>query len=841
MEDDYKPTVQSQRRVNPKIHEVIKKEVLKLLDAGMIYPISDSPWVSPVHCVPKKGGITVVANEENELILTRLVTGWRVCIDYRKLNEATRKDHFPLPFMDQMLERLAENEFYCFLDGFLGYFQIPIDPQDQEKTTFTCPYGTFAYRRMPFGLCNALGTFQRCMMAIFHDMIEKTMEVFMDDFSVFGDSFDSCLSNLEKMLKRCEDTNLVLNWEKCHFMCREGIVLGHKISKSGIEVDRAKVDVIAKLPHPTTVKGVRSFLGHAGFYRRFIQDFSKIARPMTHLLEKETPFVFSKDCIDAFETLKKKLTEAPILVVPDWNLPFELMCDASDFAIGAVLGQRKTKHFQPIHYASKTMTEAQIHYTTTEKEMLAVVYAFEKFRPYLVLSKSIVYTDHSALKYLMNKQDAKPRLLRWVLLLQEFDITIRDKKGSENLAADHLSRLENPHKDVLENNDINEHFPLETLGVISNGSTLWFADFANYHAGNFLVKGMTTQQKRKFFKDVKHYFWDDPYLFRTCADQIIRRCVFGQKALEILKACHEGPTGGHHSANITARKVFDAGFFWPTIYKDAYELIKSCDACQRQGKISQRDEMPQNAIQVCEIFDVWAKALPTNDARVVVKFLKSLFSRFGASRAIISDRGTHFCNDKFAKVMSKYGVNHHLSTPYHPQTSGQVEVTNRGLKRILERTVGENRPSWSDKLDDALWAFRTAYKTPIGCTPYKLVYGKTCHLPVELEHKAYWALKHANFDLKTAGDHRKLQLNELSELRDQAYENSLIYKEKTKKLHDSKIKNRIFNVVYPYGTAKLSHPDGSNFKVNCHRLKHYYGGDTPPLVIPDLQTFPKDN
>ncbi|GJU79386.1 reverse transcriptase domain-containing protein [Tanacetum coccineum] len=211
MEEDYKPTIQSQRRVNPKIHEVIKKEVLKLLDAGMIYPISDSPWVSPVHCVPKKGGITVVANEDNELIPTRLVTGWRVCIDYRKLNEATRKDHFPLPFMDQMLERLAGNEFYCFLDGFSGYFQIPIDPQDQEKTTFTCPYGTFAYRRMPFGLRNAPGTFQRCMMAVFHDMIEKTMEVFIDDISVFGDSFSLCLSNLDKMLKRCEDTNLVLN------------------------------------------------------------------------------------------------------------------------------------------------------------------------------------------------------------------------------------------------------------------------------------------------------------------------------------------------------------------------------------------------------------------------------------------------------------------------------------------------------------------------------------------------------------------------------------------------------------------------------------------------------
>ncbi|GJZ27639.1 reverse transcriptase domain-containing protein [Tanacetum coccineum] len=613
MEDDFKPTVQHQRRVNPKIHEVIKKEVIKLLDAGLIYPISDSPWVSPVHCVPKKCGMTVVENEDNELIPTRLVTGWRVCIDYRKLNDATRKDNFPFPFMDQMLEH-------------------------QEKTTFTCPYGAFAYQRMPSGLFNAP----------------------------------------DKMLKRCEDTNLVLNWEKCHFMVKEGIVLDHKISKSRIEVDRAKVDVIAKLPHPTSVK--------------------------------------------AFNIIKKKLTEAPILVAPDWDLPFEIMCDASNYAVGAVLGQRKTKHFQPIHYASKTMIDAQAHYTTTEKELLAVVYAFEKFQPYLVLSKTIVYTNHLALKYLLAKQDAKPRLLRWILLLQEFDVIICDKKGAKNLVTDHLSRLENPHQSDLEKKEINETFPLETLGMITfhgDSSTPWFIDIVNYHAGNFIVKGMSSQQKKKFFKDVKHYFWDDPYLFRICADQVIRRCVHGQEAVDILTACHNGPTGGHHGANYTAKKVFDAGFFWPTIYRDAHDMVKSCDSCQRQGKISQKDEMPQNAIQVCEIFDVWgidfmgpfpssrgnkyilvavdylskwveAKALPTNDARVVVKFLKSLFARFGTPRAIISDRGTHFCNDQFAKVMLKYGVTHRLSTVYHRQTSGQVEVSNRSLKRILERTIGEN-------------------------------------------------------------------------------------------------------------------------------------------------------
>ncbi|GJW96512.1 reverse transcriptase domain-containing protein [Tanacetum coccineum] len=518
---------------------------------------------------------------------------------------------------------------------------------------------------MPFGLCNAPGTFQRCMMAIFHDMIEKTMEVFMDDFSVFGNSFSTCLTHLEKMLKRCEDTNLALNWEKSHFMVKEGIVLGHKISKSGIEVDRAKIDVIAKLPHPTTVKGIRSFLGHAGFYRRFIQNFSKIARPMTHLLEKETPFYFSKECIEAFNTLKKNLTEAPILIAPDWDAPFELMCDASDFALGAVLGQRHEKHFRPIHYASKTMNEAESRYTTTEKEMLAVVYAFEKFRSYLVMNKCIVYTDHSALKYLFAKKDSKARLLRWVLLLQEFDFDVVDTKGAENLAADHLSRLETPHENKLDPKEINENFPLETLGSIAvlDASTPWFADIANYHAGNFVIKGMSTQQKRKFFKDVKHYFWEDPFLFKICADQVIRRCVFGKEAHDILMACHDGPTGGHHGANYTARKVFDSGFFWPTIYKDAHELVKNCNSCQRQGKISQRDEMPQNSIQVCEIFDVWgidfmgpfpsskgnkyilvavdylskwveAKALPTNDARVVCKFLTSL-RQIWCPRAII--------------------------------------------------------------------------------------------------------------------------------------------------------------------------------------------------------------
>nr|GEY50717.1 reverse transcriptase domain-containing protein [Tanacetum cinerariifolium] len=475
MEENYKPAVQHQRRVNPKIYDVIKKEVEKLLDAGLIYPISDSPWVSPVYCIPKKGGFTVVENEENELIPTRLVTGWRVCIDYQKLNEATHKDHFPL-FMDQMLEKLAGNEYYCFLDGFSGYFQIPINPRDQEKTTFTCPYGTFAYRRMPYGLCNAPGTFQRYMLAIFHDMVEKTMEVFMDDFSVFRNSFENCLSHLDKMLQRCEDTNLSLNWEKIHFMV---------------------------------------------------------------------------------------------------------------------------------------------------KRVLSSAIKFLKTRLRLTRLKSV-----SLLNYLIPQlsKDAKARLLQWVLLLQEFDFKILDTKGAENLAADHLSRLENPYENVLDPKEINETFPLETLSMVT---------------------------------------------FR-----------------------------GDSSAPVT----------------------------------------------------------------------------------------------------------HRLSTAYHPQTSGQVEVSNHGLKRILESTIGENRASWSDKLDDTLWTFRTAYKTPIGCTPYKLVYGKACHLLIKLEHKAYWALKQANFDLAVVGKFKTRWSGPLTIAK-----------------------------VFPYGTVELSQANGPNFKVNGHRVKHYFGGDVPQLDCSDCE------
>ncbi|GAU51081.1 hypothetical protein TSUD_241500 [Trifolium subterraneum] len=693
---------QPQRRLNPLILDVVKREVTKLLQASIIYPISESSW-------------------------------------------------------------------------------IHIAPEDQENTTFKCSFGTFAYKRMPFGLCNASGTFQRCITSIFSDYIENCMEVFMDDLTVYGASFDACLTSL----------NL-------------GIVLGHIISEKGISVDPAKIDVISTLPYPSCIREIRSFLGHAGSYRRFIKDFSKIALPLSNLLKNYVTFNFDDACKQAFDFLKKALTSAPIIQPPDWSIPFEIMCDASNYALGAVLAQRVEKAAHVIYYASRTLDSAQANYTTTEKELLAIVFALDKFRSYLLGSKVIVFTDHAALKYLLKKPEAKPRLIRWMLFLQEFDVNIKDKSGADNLlVADHLSRIERDG----DTSPIQDDFPDEQL-LLLHGVTPWFA------------AGASQTQIHKLESDAKHYVWDDPYLRKFGNDQVIRRCVPDYEIESILHHSHASQVGGHFGPQRTARKVLDSGFYWPTIFKDAYETYRTCKECQIAGTaITRKSEMPQQPMLFCE----WVEAIPTrtNDAIVVADFVRSnIFCRFGIPRAIISDQGTHFCN--------------------------------RTMEALLRKK------DWSRRLEDALWAQRTAFKTPIGMSPYRLVFGKACHLPIEIEHRAYWAVNGCNMEIQEAGKERKLQLQQLEELRLEAYESSRIYKEKTKHFHDKMISRKEFSVgqqvllfnsrlklmagklrskwigpfvitnVFPSGDIEIKSTGTDKvFKVNGQRLKLFHYSSMP--------------
>ena len=769
------PIRQKERRMNPQLQLVVKVELEKLLQAGFIKPVEITDWVSPMVLVKKKNGKL------------------RVCIDYRKLNKNTQKDHFPLPFINSILDEVAGHEMYTFMDGYSGYNQVSIAPEDRHKTAFTTPWGTFIFLVMPFGLCNAPSAFQRAMTYAFSDLLHKTMTVFIDDFSTQSE-IATHLECVRQAFERCRRAGIALNPEKLFLAVLRGITLGYVVSKHGREPDPEKVAVITNLAPPVNVKGVERVLGHIGWYRELIPDYATRTIPITRLQRKMVKFEWADECEESFQWLKDRLSSYPVLRPPNWDAPFHVYCDASAVAVGSALCQPvgDAKKDFPIAFASKQLNAAEKNYTTTERECLAMVFSVKKFRHYLLLNPVVFFVDHMAIKYLVNKADLSGRIARWVLLLEEFDYTVEYKPGKMHHQADHLSRL----SETLGVTPIEDNLVDETLFTIAS-QPKWYNHIAEFLATQQLPEELSHHERRKVRVNSRYFAIVGNRLYRRGVDGLLRRCVVEEEVSKILEACHDSACGGHFAGRLTAQKALRAGYFWPTMFQDAHDYVKRCDACQRYAKNDLHMAMPLHVSLPLAPFEKWgidyigevhpnssrgmkhiivateyltkwaeAKAVKANDAVHAANFLfEQVITRFGCPKILISDRGTHFLNTVIESMTKRFDINHRMTTPYHPQTNGNTERVNQTLVNILRKTVQDSKRDWDTKLPAALWAYRTTYKVTTKATPFSLVYGVESILPIEFEVQSLRIAVNERLTMAPSLVERLLMLESLDEVR----------------------------------------------------------------------------
>ncbi|GFX33113.1 hypothetical protein TNCV_5042811 [Trichonephila clavipes] len=708
-------------RVSPTERRIIHEEVQKMLDEGIVQP-SESPWSSPVVLVRKKDG------------------SWRFCVDYRKLNSVTKKDVYPLPRIDDTLDCLKGAKFFSSMDLRSGYWQIEIDEADREKTAFITPEGLYEFKVMPFGLCNAPATFERMMDNLLRHFKWTMCLCYLDDIIVFSETCEDHLIRLRLVLKCLQEAGLKLNSKKCLFAAQEVKILGHLVSSNGVRPDPDKIKAVRNFPTPKTIHDIRSFLGLCSYFRRFIKGFCYLAEPLQSLLKSGVEFHWGPEEVEAFNSLKKALTSDPVLGMYDESASTEIHTDASGYGIGAVLVQIQNNVEKVIAYASRTLTKAEKNYSTTERECLAIVWATNKFRPYIFGKHFTVVTDHHSLCWLMNLKDPSGRLARWALRLQEHDFDVKYKTGKKHSDADALSR--NPVEEETETPD-------KFLAVTTSMNLAMEQKKDQDLAKLKLLSNSSKNEEFRFIDGIlcRKNFDPDGKLWLPVIPKHLRA--------DILRHFHDAPTAGHLGFAKTYDRIRKR-FYWPGMYRNVVRYVMHCRECQRRKSVPQRPpgrlvpippaiapfhrigidllgRFPKSAhgnkwIIVCTDYSTRyaiTKALPTAEVDEIAKFLlEEIVLRHGAPRVIITDRGAVFRSRLVSSLVDLCNIDHRFTTAYHPQTNGLTERFNKTLADMLSMYVDVEQKNWDEILPFVTFAYNTAKQETTGFTPFYLLHGR---------------------------------------------------------------------------------------------------------------------
>ena len=739
---DASPIKQLPRRLPNALKPVVEEQVQEMLQNDVIEP-SKSPWASPIVLVKKKDG------------------SWRFCIDFRKLNEVTIKDAYPLPQVNDLIDTLSGHKYFTTLDLASGYWQVPMEESSQEKTAFVIPGGNiFHFKRLPFGLCNAVPTFQRLMSNVLQGLLPNKCLVYLDDVLIVGHNFEEHLNNLKEVLNAIQNAGLKLKPLKCHFGQTSVKFLGFQIADTGLAPDPEKVKAIKEYPVPKDLTELRRFIGMISYYRRFISGFSDIAHPLHRLLQKDVKFDWNQSCQNSFESLKEQLISSPILGFPDTDKDYLLYTDASDVGIGAVLTQNDEDGTERvISFASKAFSGSEKNWTTTEKEAFAVVWALQYFHPYVYGRHVTVFTDHRALQWLKAMKHPNGKLARWILKLEEYDYAVEHRPGTMMQHVDALSRA--PVQGVKITTWSTEEF--EELQDLDEDISL---------VKNWLHAGRRPDERPKdctdtlsaLYNNFSSLVLEDDVLFRRWTDpnSVKRLQVVVPKYIsaKILQEVHAqiGHLGIHKSFEMLQRK-----FYWPGFHKDVEEFCKSCEICAK-NKTVPRPRSPMKPIEIqpipfymvgvdligplkttrqgnkyiLTVIDYYTKyaeaeALPNQEAETVVRALEQIFARHGMPSILLTDQGRNFESHLFASMCKLFGIEKRRTTPYHPQTDGLCERFNGVLKALLRMKVNNDKDDWDEQLPHALLAYRVSKQSSTGATPFEMLYGRDVRLPLGTE------------------------------------------------------------------------------------------------------------